>query len=49
MDLLCTIQRLREIKSEYTAGILICKFKTPALLRRGIGELLLFFNFSAVK
>lgn len=49
MDLPYTIQRLRKIKSEYTAGILICKFKNPALLRRGNGELLVFFNFSAVK
>ena len=49
MDLLYTIQRLQKIKSEYTAGILTCKFKNPALLRRGNGELLVFFNFSAVK
>lgn len=49
MDLPYTIQRLRKIKSEYTAGILTCKFKNPALLRRGNGELLVFFNFSAVK
>lgn len=40
MDLPYTIQRLRKIKSEYTAGILIRKFKNPALVRRGNGELL---------
>ena len=49
MDLPYTIQRLQKIKSEYTAGILTCKFKNPTLLRRGNGELLVFFNFSAVK